>query len=135
MHGGKAGNRTPNHIENQEDIKWKPPEAGHLKLNVDASVVKDSGSFSIGMLLRDHNGMFLKGKTMRFPGNVLVFEAEAVGVHEALLEVISTVSQPLTIETDSLMVVQALQKNRQYQNEVGSTLEDCQDILSTKENL
>lgn len=132
VQGVKVNTRNPSHACNQDDIKWKHPDAGHLKLNVDASVFMDSGSFSIGMVLRDHNGLFLKGKTMRFPGNVQVFEAEAVGVHEALLEAASSVSQPLIIETDSLMVVQALQKRRQYQTEVGSTLEACQDILASK---
>ena len=59
-------------------------DIGHLKLNVDASTYACSNSFSIGTILRDHNGLFLKRKTMKFPGKVQVFEAEAVGVYEAM---------------------------------------------------
>lgn len=39
--------------------RWKPPEEGQVKLNVDASVIEGADSFSIGMVIRDHCGVFL----------------------------------------------------------------------------
>ena len=38
--------------------RWKCPAVGSLKVNVDASVFPGSDSFSIGIILRDHTGMF-----------------------------------------------------------------------------
>lgn len=40
---------------------WSPPAEGILKTNVDASVVPDSDTFSIGMIIRDCHGDFLAG--------------------------------------------------------------------------
>lgn len=95
-----------------DEIKWKPLDIGQLKLNVDASVYENSNLFSISTVLRDHNGSFLVGKTMRFPGTVQVIEAEVVGVYETMIEVVSVTSQPIIIESGSLTVVQALQSRR-----------------------
>lgn len=39
--------------------KWLAPDPGTLKLNVDASVPDGVDSFSVGMVLRNHRGMFL----------------------------------------------------------------------------
>lgn len=50
---------------------------------------------------------------------------------QCMLEVVSIISQPLTVETDSLLVVQALKTRGRYQFEVGSILEACRDILSS----
>lgn len=52
---------------------------------MDALIFPEANSFSISMVLRDHNGQFSKGKVVRFLGCVLVFKAEAVGMQEALV--------------------------------------------------
>lgn len=39
---------------------WSPLENDCLKLNVDASIFPGTGSFSIGMMLRDHRGSFIE---------------------------------------------------------------------------
>lgn len=70
---------------------------------MDASVFNGEDSFSIGMIIRDHAGVFIRGKTMRFAGKVAVAEAEAVGVLEALSWIKEFPSQPVVIETDSLL--------------------------------
>ena len=64
--------------------RWVAPDIGTLKINVDASVFEGADSFSVGMVIRNHQGLFIKGKTMRLPGKVTVLEAELVGVLEAL---------------------------------------------------
>lgn len=40
--------------EVSEAIRWKPPEVGSIKLNVDASFFPGANSFSVGMVIRDH---------------------------------------------------------------------------------
>lgn len=44
----------------------------------------EAPSFSIGMVVRDDRGKFLRGKCMKIEGRVSVFEAESVVVCEAL---------------------------------------------------
>lgn len=66
----------------------------------------------------------------RFSGRVLAFEAEAVGILEAPSWIYTAPSQRVTVETDSLMVVNTLQRDRRYQLEVGNVLEACQSVLT-----
>ena len=82
--GNNAGVGRVSSVDNQ---RWTVPPTGHLKLNVDASVVNGASSFSVGMLVRDDRGAFIHGKTMRFEGMVSVFEAEAIeGKRSSLLD-------------------------------------------------
>lgn len=70
--------KTPSMVHNQQsNAKWVALVPGSFKLNVDASIVEGSSSFSIGMVLRNHRGQFVGGKVMRFEKKVTVFEAEA----------------------------------------------------------
>ena len=47
----------------QSMIKWKPPEVGMLKVNVDAATNGTGNSFSVGMVIRDHTGSLIcRGK-------------------------------------------------------------------------
>ncbi|XP_074346115.1 uncharacterized protein LOC141684873 [Apium graveolens] len=64
---------------NQEVNKWCPPATGELKVNVDVSVYEGEDFFSIGMVMRNHQGQYVKGKTVRFGECVSVMEAELVG--------------------------------------------------------
>ena len=64
--------------------KWRPLPQGMLKVNVDASVFPQSEIFSVGMVVRDHNGMFIAAKVMSLPRPGTILEAESIGVREAL---------------------------------------------------
>lgn len=90
--------------------KWRPPEKDELKLNVDASVFCEADSFTIGMVLRDYRGHFIAGRNMRMVKPASVFEAETIGVLEALSWLLSSTTQRVTVETDSLLTVQAWAK-------------------------
>lgn len=63
-----------------EESKWSPPVEGQYKINVDASVFQGMDSYSVGLVMRDHEGKFLEGRNMRIAGSVSVLEAEAVGI-------------------------------------------------------
>lgn len=64
--------------------KWKAPEAGVLKVNVDASFRSASTNFKVGMVLRNHIGEFLAGRIICLEAAVTIFEEEAIGTREAL---------------------------------------------------
>lgn len=59
-------------------LRWCPPQQGSLKINVDASFHKDSPTFVVGMVLRDHAGIFLSGKNLAFVSPTSVLETEAI---------------------------------------------------------
>lgn len=64
--------------------RWQPPKADVLKINVDASFGRLDGTFSVGMVLRDHNSTFLASKNLSHVAPGSVFEAEVIGTHEPL---------------------------------------------------
>ena len=117
------------------DQKWKPPEPGSLKLNVDASVHPGAQSFKVGMVLRDHMGSFVAGKTLCLPGQVSVFEAEAIGMDEALSWILSRPLHRTVIETDSLLTVQAITKTEAIRLEVGNVIDSCRQRLKASSGI
>ncbi|KAL8094027.1 hypothetical protein AgCh_035785 [Apium graveolens] len=105
--------------------KWKRPEVGNLKLNVDAAVPTDGQGFSIGMLIRDNTGAFIQGKVMKIAGNISVMEAESVGVWEALSWIDRLGMQNIQVETDSMKTVADIQSAETNFLEVGNITEAC----------
>ena len=45
----------------KEIVKWTPPLAGLLCLNVDAAIFSSSSSLAVGVVVRDHLGKCLMG--------------------------------------------------------------------------
>lgn len=64
VQGMKLGSKITDQTRQQCEHRWKPPLPRQLKINVDASVFPGSNSFSIGWILRDSTGPFVRGKTM-----------------------------------------------------------------------
>ena len=112
--------------------RWTSPEVGALKLNVDASVFTDADSFSVGLVLRVHHGTFIRGRTMKFAGKIDVLEAELMGILEALKWISALSGYKITIESDSLLSVKAIQGNIQNQLEAGMLVDQCRDILRVR---
>ena len=92
-------------------------------------------SFAVGMVLRNEHGEFVMGKNLRMAGQVTVMEAEAHGVYEALRWVDDLRLHQVVIESDSSLVVQALQLRSSYFLKVGNILEACQGMLEHRSDL
>ncbi|KAL8119782.1 hypothetical protein AgCh_017046 [Apium graveolens] len=60
------------------------PAAGEYKVNVDASWFQGAESFSIGMVMRNHLGNFIEGRTVTLYQAADALEAEVLGIREAL---------------------------------------------------
>lgn len=76
-------------------------------------------SFSVGMLVRNHEGDFIQGRTMSFVGRVDVQEAELVGILEALKWSSKFQGSLINMESDSLLSVQAIKGSTQNFLETG----------------
>lgn len=106
-----------------------------LKINVDASVYEGDNCYAVGMVVRDHTGVFLGGKKMKFEGCVSVWEAESVGVLEAVLWTRELPAQPIIMETDSLLSVNAIIRPNSNRLELGLILEHIRDFLDRNNGL
>lgn len=78
-------------------------------MNVDAFVGLQPEVYSIGLVMRDHRGMFVEAKVMSFPSPTTVLEAECIGVKEALSWVAQRGVEHGVIETDSLLKARAIE--------------------------
>ena len=117
---------------NNHVSRWYPPIEGELKINVDASFYMDSSSCIVGMVLRDHNGSFVAGKNLSFVNPTTAFEAEAVGVREALswIKEQHLHTCKIKLESDSLVVVQSINNGITNLLEVGEVLEQCKNLCN-----
>lgn len=68
----------------KEKVKWVRPEEGTSKMNVDASFHYDAETCTIEMLVRDHTGSFMEGRSITLASSRNVLEAEAISIREAL---------------------------------------------------
>lgn len=128
----KERNKMANPMVSKQTVKWYPPAEGKFKINVDAAVLHEAEVASIGMVIRDHTGLFVEGRVKKLLNQESVFAAEAMGVCEAVDWAIEKQLQDITIETDSLLIVRALQTRSMNALEVGNILQKC--IKSLEEN-
>ena len=65
-------------------VCWVRPLVGRLKLNIDASMLKDPTAVGVGMVLRDSDGLLVAYKSVILPFCCSVKEAEAAGLRTGL---------------------------------------------------
>ena len=97
----------PRSIPQACPIEWNPPDASHLKWNVDASVCSSSSSSAIGGVLRNSVGNFMCVFSMPIP-YMEINCAEIIGIYRAVMISISSESiknKNLIIESDSANAV------------------------------
>lgn len=98
---------------------------GELKVHVDASYFLGAEAFTVGMVIRDHNGVFIEGKCISLPCPITVVEAESIRVSEALLWVMKASYRRIIVESDSLLTVRALHGKSVNVLEIGHVIENC----------
>ena len=83
------------------------------------------------MVLRNHDGEFLAGQTSCFEATTSVFEAEVIGVREALswIKFMQFVNQKVELESDSLLVVNGVVNKSENLLEVGEVIEQIKLLL------
>lgn len=58
------------------DLTWKKPPPRSIKINVDAAIFNDEGSYGVRMVLRDDNGNFMHAKILTTKGTPGANEAK-----------------------------------------------------------
>ncbi|XP_060961932.1 uncharacterized protein LOC133032110 [Cannabis sativa] len=90
--------------------KWHPPEAGCFKLNVDAACDNAGAVIGFGALIRGHYGNVIAGLSKPFRGCFSPKEMEAAAFFPSVNWAIQHQLPIHIIETDALVVVNALNK-------------------------
>lgn len=112
------------------DRCWRKPTAGTLKCNVVDSFYPGNDKFTIGMAIRDCRGEFVEGRNMTLMSPDSVFEAECIGVREALLWVLSRGDNcEVVVESDSLLTIEAINGTKEFRLEVGHVVDHCKTMV------
>ena len=105
------------------------PLPGFVKCNIDATVFREEGKSSWGIVVRDSQGLFLHAASRVVNGVFHVRELETMGLREALSWIKQLGFKQVIFETDSLQVVQALQNRDADFSEFGALIKDCLFLL------
>ncbi|RYR15710.1 hypothetical protein Ahy_B04g072626 [Arachis hypogaea] len=85
-------------------IRWYPPDADYLKINVDGSFYAHNGNAACGGVVRDNLGKFLKGFACNL-GSCSIMHAELWGIIKGLQIAIDNGYNRIVIESDSMMAI------------------------------
>ncbi|KAM5564827.1 hypothetical protein ABKV19_019070 [Rosa sericea] len=109
--------------------KWKNPPSGRLKINVDGAFRVEDGSGGIGVVVRNETGMGIAALAKPFlhAHSVLNMETEAcragllLGIHQGWTDI--------DIESDSAILIAALNSEEKNFSEVSRVLDDCKEYM------
>ncbi|KAL9411912.1 hypothetical protein AB3S75_045503 [Citrus x aurantiifolia] len=124
--------KTKRNAEKQK--QWSPPPIGWQKVNVDAAVDVENQMAGLGVVVRDSEGNCRAAtiKSLRLPGSVAMAEATAM---EWGLQVAEKANISFGIfESDSLEVIDLLNKKSSSLTEIGWLISDIQENLQNFQN-
>ncbi|XP_050386217.1 uncharacterized protein LOC126802611 [Argentina anserina] len=110
-------------------VKWTSPPRGRLKLNVDGAFDLSTNRGGVGVVCRDEGGrsIIMLAKSYLYAHSALAMLAEVCT--EGLLLGISQEWGNIDVESDSYVLVAALNSSRADLSEVGRIIEDCKRYL------
>lgn len=111
--------------------KWKPPSAGQVKINVDASIFADTGHTGMGAVIRDSTCTVRYAKSAFFLGVVSSLEAELRALYHALKWLRSLNLQNMVVEVDSKVMVDLLRRKEiTRRDEIGVLARLCKAVMT-----
>ncbi|KAM6558367.1 hypothetical protein CsatA_027606 [Cannabis sativa] len=106
-----------------------------VKINVDEAIFQEQNKFGFGCVTRDTNGMLLEAISASRFGVVKPEIAETIGIKEALSWIERKQWSSVVIETDALVVVQAINSSILMPSQFGLLVGDCRILLSSLNNI
>jgi ribonuclease HI len=88
--------------------QWIPPPSDMTKVNVDATLSKNTGSCLAAAIARDGEGRFLGASTLALDGSFDLETVEAMACREALALAADLMLQKLRSATDCASVVKSI---------------------------
>ncbi|KAM6543667.1 hypothetical protein CsatB_008114 [Cannabis sativa] len=117
-----------NHSNGMEH--WMKPMNHKLKINVDGAIFEAENCFGVGCVIRDQTARLVEAISISKHGGVTPEIAEAIGVKEALSWIKKKALSDVEIETDSLVVVQAINGGVTMTSQFGMLVHDCRMMRS-----
>ncbi|XP_073308286.1 uncharacterized protein [Primulina huaijiensis] len=129
VRGIERSNETSRQPSNQS-YTWEKPQAPTFKCNVDATLQNERRTTGLEMVLRDFTSSFISARTNALPGLVGIKEAEAMASKEALSWVDEDMGlQEVIFESDSKVVINAINSQSEDDSEFGILISACRVIL------
>ncbi|XP_060959245.1 uncharacterized protein LOC115703661 [Cannabis sativa] len=114
--------------------QWLKPSSG-IKLNVDAAIFASSLKYGFGCVVRNSAGELVSVFAGIKDGSVAPELAESIGIREALSWLKNNAYTRATIESDSLVCVEAIRSEESLVSVFGLVVEDCKNILKDLVNV
>jgi ribonuclease HI len=111
-------------------VSWQQPPPGYLKCNVDASFYHLAGATGCGWVFRDFRGCFKLAGTNIMPSSLTVMEGEALALIEALEEATRRGFIYVSFESDSKLVVDAINHRQTGVSEFSLLISHIQSLLN-----
>ncbi|XP_060974252.1 uncharacterized protein LOC133039383 [Cannabis sativa] len=115
--------------------RWIKPQNNSIKINVDAAIFEGQNRFGGAIVIRDHNGFLIEGHTKLHQGNIAPSVAEALSFRETLSWIKDHQSYPVWVETDCLLVIQALRSSTSLTSYFGCVIQECKAMLANLSNV
>ncbi|KAL5742092.1 hypothetical protein ACOSP7_028824 [Xanthoceras sorbifolium] len=111
-------------------VKWQPPLAGLVKLNIDVALdIENNSMIGVGVVLRDHKGQVLGFSWQRFRGCFSPQVAEALAMLRGLHFALELGINPCIVESDASNVVELVNGHKVSLSEI-SLIVEIQNLLA-----
>ncbi|XP_045802361.1 uncharacterized protein LOC123895940 [Trifolium pratense] len=117
-----------------DPLRWQRPRDGWWKCNVDASFSQASGQTGWGWCIRNSQGVFVAAGTNMSMHKLAIVEGEAMAILEAMRQATSRGWSNIVFESDSKVVVDAIQANHHGIAELSSIILSIKLLLQCNSN-
>lgn len=90
--------KTP--VSQQQQVFWKPPALGFVKINTDAALDVRSGNAGAALVVRGHDGSFVAARFTNYKGISSPFVGESLACRDAMILAIEQGWSKIEIGTD-----------------------------------
>lgn len=87
---------------------WKPPRSGHVKVNVDAAVLRSGGRVAVAAICRDQAGAFQGASAVGFSNLEDPTTLEILAIREALALADDLYQRRISVASDCKVAVEAI---------------------------
>jgi ribonuclease HI len=117
--------------ESTQVRSWAPLPEGTTVLNVDAALFASTERMGVGIVIRDHNGLFLAACSQVLDKVTVPELAEALAIRSAVTLAREEGLDKITLVSDCLSVIQRLKAPSRDRSTVGVVVEDIKIIAQT----
>ncbi|GLT59414.1 hypothetical protein SLA2020_322330 [Shorea laevis] len=114
------------------DTRWRPPDVGHVKINIDGAISGQQQSFGMGAVARDPAGDVVAAMACKGQGAVAAEIAEACTLRKALQWARGLSFERIIVESDCVNVIAAMNNDLATLNSpLGLIIYDCKLLVTS----